>query len=70
MDLSMVVPIKDEKDNLAALHERVSNAVSRLALSYEIVLVDDGSVDGSFDVMRGLAARDPHLKVVRLRRKR
>ena len=68
MDLSMVIPIKDEKDNLAALHERVTSAVSGLGLRYEIVLVDDGSVDGSFAVMQGLAARDPHLKVVRLRR--
>jgi glycosyltransferase involved in cell wall biosynthesis len=68
MDLSMVIPIKDEKDNLAALHERVTHAVSTLGPSYEIVLVDDGSVDGSFAVMQELAARDPHLKVVRLRR--
>jgi glycosyltransferase involved in cell wall biosynthesis len=68
MDLSMVIPIKDEKDNLAALHERVTKAVSNLGQSYEIVLVDDGSVDGSFAVMQELAARDPHLKVVRLRR--
>jgi glycosyltransferase involved in cell wall biosynthesis len=68
MDLSMVIPIKDEKDNLAALHERVTSAVSNLGPSYEIVLVDDGSVDGSFAVMQELAARDPHLKVVRLRR--
>ena len=68
MDLSMVIPIKDEKDNLAALHERVTSAVSGLGLRYEIVLVDDGSVDGSFAVMQGLAARDPHLKVVRLRK--
>ena len=68
MDLSMVIPIKDEKDNLAALHERVTRAVSTLGPSYEIVLVDDGSVDGSFAVMQELAARDPHLKAVRLRR--
>jgi glycosyltransferase involved in cell wall biosynthesis len=68
MDLSMVIPIKDEKDNLAALHERVTSAVSGLGLDYEIVLVDDGSVDGSFTVMQMLAARDPHLKAVRLRR--
>src|SRR4051812_44485091 len=68
MDLSMVIPIKDEKDNLAALHERVTSAVSGLGLRYEIVLIDDGSKDGSFPVMQELAARDPHVKVVRLRR--
>src|SRR5688572_9189350 len=68
MDLSIVIPIKDEKDNLPALHERLTAAVAPLGLRYEVLLVDDGSVDGSFEVLRELAARDPHLKVVRLRR--
>ncbi len=68
MDLSVVVPIKDEKDNLARLHERLTAALSSLPLSYEIVLVDDGSSDGSFPVMEQLAAADRRLKVVRLRR--
>ena len=68
MDLSIVIPIKDEKDNLAALHERVTSAVAPLGLSYEIVLVDDGSIDDSFPAMEAMAARDPRLKVVRLRR--
>ncbi len=68
MDLSIVIPIKDEKDNLAPLHSRVSEGVRGLGLEYEIVLVDDGSVDGSHLVMEQLAQTDPRLKVVRLRR--
>jgi glycosyltransferase involved in cell wall biosynthesis len=68
MDLSIVIPIKDEKDNLVALHERVTAAVAPLRKSYEIILVDDGSADDSFALMQELAGRDPHLKVVRLRR--
>lgn len=68
MDLSIVIPIKDERDNISRLHERVTNAVAGLNLRYEIILVDDGSLDGSFALMEEIARRDPHLKVVRLRR--
>ncbi|MCS7045089.1 MAG: glycosyltransferase family 2 protein [Gemmataceae bacterium] len=68
MDLSLVIPIKDERDNLAKLHERCTAALAPLGKSYEIVLVDDGSVDDSFAILEQLAAADPHVKVVRLRR--
>jgi glycosyltransferase involved in cell wall biosynthesis len=68
MDVSIVIPIKDEKDNLAALHERVTAAMRPTGLDYEIILVDDGSIDGSFPIMEAIAARDPRWKVVRLRR--
>jgi glycosyltransferase involved in cell wall biosynthesis len=67
MELSIVIPIKDEKDNLTRLHERLTEAL-RSSPSYEIVLVDDGSGDGSHLVMAQLAAQDPRVKVVRLRR--
>jgi glycosyltransferase involved in cell wall biosynthesis len=68
MDLSVVIPIKDEQDNLTRLHDRLTEALAPLPLSYEIVLVDDGSTDGSFTVLQRLTAADPRLKVVRLRR--
>jgi len=68
MDLSVVIPIKDEKDNLTRLHERLTETLAPLPLSYEVVLVDDGSADGSFALLECLAASDPRLKVVRLRR--
>jgi glycosyltransferase involved in cell wall biosynthesis len=68
MNLSIVVPIKDERDNLRPLHERLSQTLEPLGLSYEMIIVDDGSIDGSFAVLEELAAADPHVKVVRLRR--
>src|ERR1700722_19891065 len=66
--LSVVIPIKDEKDNITPLHERLCAALDPPGLAWEAVFVDDGSIDGSFGVLEGLAARDPRVKVVRLRR--
>jgi glycosyltransferase involved in cell wall biosynthesis len=68
MDLSVIVPIKDERDNIEPLHERVRQALDPLGLDYELVLVDDGSIDGSYGRMEQLAAADSRVKVVRLRR--
>jgi len=68
MDLSVIIPIKDECDNLAPLHERLRAALAPLGLAYELVFVDDGSSDDSFAVLSRLAAEDPSVKVVRFRR--
>ena len=67
-NLSVVIPIKDERDNLRPLDARLRQALEPLGLNYEVILVDDGSVDGSFEVLRELAERDARVKVVRLRR--
>ena len=64
----MVIPIKDERENVKPLHERICRAVDPLSITYEIVFVDDGSVDGSFAVLEELAAADARVKVIRLRR--
>jgi glycosyltransferase involved in cell wall biosynthesis len=68
MDLSVVIPIKDERDNLRPLHDQLRQALVPLALEYEIVFIDDGSADGSFELLQELAAGDEHVKVVQLRR--
>jgi glycosyltransferase involved in cell wall biosynthesis len=68
MNLSVIIPIKDEQDNLQPLHERLRAALIPLELSYEIIFVDDGSSDRSYAILQWLAADDPHVKVVRLRR--
>src|SRR5437879_558325 len=68
MDLSVVIPIKDERDNLRPLHDQLRRALVPLPLEYEIVFIDDGSTDGSFEVLQELAAGDEHVKVVQLRR--
>lgn len=68
MSLSIVVPVYNEEPNLAALHERLTGVLRSLGRNYEIVLVDDGSTDGSTEIMRAQAAQDPHVRVIYLRR--
>lgn len=66
--LSVVVPIYNERDNVEPLHEALTFAMQQLGRSYELVFVDDGSTDGSREVMRRLATDDPHLRLVFFRR--
>ncbi len=74
--LSVVIPIKDERDNLRPLHDRLRPALEPLRTGqaapalddYEILFIDDGSIDGSFAVLEELAASDPRVKVVKMRR--
>ncbi len=68
MDLSIVVPIYNEVQNLPILHERIADALAGSSIEWELILVDDGSIDGSFDVMKGIALHDPACKVIRFRR--
>lgn len=68
MDLSVVIPIKDERENLRPLETRLREAVEPLGLAYEIIFVDDGSLDGSYAVLESLASQDSRVKVIRLRR--
>ncbi|MBK8098571.1 MAG: glycosyltransferase family 2 protein [Planctomycetes bacterium] len=67
-EISVVVPIYNERDNLEPLHDALRWALQAQARSYEIIFVDDGSKDGGRDVMRVLAASDPHLRLVFFRR--
>lgn len=68
MDLSIVVPIFNESDNLPILCERVTAALAESGIDYEVILVDDGSTDGSFEIMKAVALADRRWKVIRFRR--
>lgn len=65
--LSVVVPLKDERGNVQPLYERIRDALKEWG-SWELVLVDDGSADGTFAGLEAIAAADSRVKVVRLRR--
>ncbi len=66
--LSVVVPLYNERDNVSELHRQLSESLAALGRSYEIILVDDGSTDGTVEEAERLELRDPHLQLVRLRR--
>lgn len=66
--LSLVVPVHDEEGNLEELHRRLTRVLTAIGLPYEIIVVDDGSKDGTWRVIRTLHARDPHVVALRHRR--
>lgn len=66
--LSVVIPILNEAANLNHLIQRVSGVLESVALPWEIVFVDDGSTDGTIEVIREQNARDPRIKAVSLSR--
>jgi glycosyltransferase involved in cell wall biosynthesis len=67
-ELSVVVPVHDEEGNVEPLHAALRESLDRLGRTYEIVVVDDGSRDETYARLTRLAAEDPHLKLVQLRR--
>ncbi len=68
MDLSIVVPLLNEHESLTPLTERLHAVLGAMGLAYEVILVDDGSTDGSWEVIRALSAQDPRVKGIRLGR--
>ncbi|MDP1850197.1 MAG: glycosyltransferase family 2 protein [Solirubrobacteraceae bacterium] len=67
-EISVVIPVYNCAGCLRALHERLTATLSALTADYEIVLVDDRSRDGAWEILTTLAGSDPRLRVVRLSR--
>ncbi|HWI24716.1 MAG TPA: glycosyltransferase family 2 protein [Lysobacter sp.] len=67
-ELSVTVPIYNEEDNVNPLHERTAAALDALGRSWELILVNDGSKDRSAERLDAIAAADPRVRVVHLRR--
>ena len=68
LDVSLVVTIFNEGATLEELHRRSVAALEELGRPFEILYVDDGSTDGTFDLLAALQAGDPRVRVVRLTR--
>lgn len=68
MKYSIVIPVFNEEDSLSELHRRLTEVLDGLEGSAEVILVDDGSTDNSYERMLGIQAVDPRFKVVNLSR--
>ena len=68
LEFSVVIPVFNEESNLRILYDRLSGVMQGLGKTYEIIYVDDGSTDDSFQVLCDLHSQDNHVKVIRLTR--
>jgi glycosyltransferase involved in cell wall biosynthesis len=69
MNLSLIIPVYNEEENLPLLYDAVYQALIPLKSTWEVIFVDDGSRDGSFDVLQSLVEKDPeHVRILSFRR--
>ena len=67
-EISIVLPVFNEAENLEELRRELAAALEKTGRSFEVILVDDGSTDSSWEVLRGLQKKDGRFKLIRLRR--
>ena len=66
--VSIVIPVCDEEGNLRELSDRIRDVMKKGGVSYEVLMIDDGSKDSSFKIMQELHSADDRIKAIRLRR--
>src|SRR5687767_2521045 len=67
-EISVVVPMRNESPNVAELYKQLTGAMTRVGRPYEILAIDDGSTDDTFELLARLQEEDPRLRVIRFRR--
>src|ERR687885_792899 len=67
-EISLLLPVLNEEPNLRPLHAKIDEALAHLGRTAEIIYVDDGSTDGSLEVLREISRLDPRVRVIALRR--
>jgi len=67
-EISVVIPLRDEEDNVVPLHGELTDVLDQIGVSYEVILVDDGSADRTFDRLAEIQRRDPKVRLIRFTR--
>lgn len=68
VDLSIVIPLLDEEENIPHLVEALENALDTYGRTYEIIFVDDGSTDGTFAALKAAHEKNPRIKIIKFRK--
>jgi dolichol-phosphate mannosyltransferase len=67
-DISLVIPVYDEEDNIKPLIAELREVLPALGRSYEIIFVDDGSRDRSLEILKAAASQDPQIRIIRFKK--
>jgi glycosyltransferase involved in cell wall biosynthesis len=68
VELSILIPLYNEEPNVAPLHAELSPILAAMDVLYEVLIIDDGSTDGTFDRLRQIKTADPQTRIVRFSR--
>lgn len=68
IEISVVIPVYNEEDNVWLLYDNLEPVLSKLGRNYEVILVDDGSKDSTYNKLRQLHEKNNHFKVIKFRR--
>jgi len=66
--ISVAVPLFNEEESAPVLYEQLKTVLEALDVGYEIIFVDDGSSDNTFEVVKSIAENDPRLRIIKFRR--
>ncbi len=68
MNISVIIPIYNEAENILELYERLSASIEALSSKHELIFIDDGSTDDSLNILKGLQTKDKKIRIIRLTR--
>lgn len=68
MDISIIIPAYNEKESIRALYQKIIKAMEPLGKDFEIIFIDDGSMDGTYEEISSLCVSDPRVRGIKLRR--